>query len=135
MTFLLVLRALRLFPADVSPLICSFVGWTRSDWRTCKREESDLIARFNHWTKRVLNNEARDWSPGVKMNFPILFHQNELEYYLEEWTLLGRWSIILFTRDHDFWFRSRKLWVVPRDDYLRWYRMDFLWRHHERRLS
>ena len=133
MTFLLVLQALSSFPSDVAPIICSFVGWTRANWRTCRKHESDLIAGFNHWTKRVLNDDALDWHyPGVKMVFPISFNQQELDYYLEEWTMLGRWSIILFTREHDFWFHSRKLWVVPVDDYRRWYRMDFLWRRHSR---
>jgi hypothetical protein len=83
-----------------------------------------------------LNDDALDWNyPGVKMVFPIPFHQKELDYYLEHWTMFGRWSIILFTREHDFWFHSRKMWLVPCDDFRKWYRQDLLWRHHQQKLS
>lgn len=136
MTFLLVFRALKHVPTDVSQLICSFVGWTRPDWRTCKRHEADLISGFNHWTKRVLNDDALDWHyPGIKMQFPIPFHQKELEYYLKDWTMFGRWMLISFTKGNEFWFHSRKMWVEPRDDYKHWYRWDFLWRHHQQKLT
>lgn len=130
MAFLLVFKQ---FPAELSRIICSFLG-TRLDWRTCKRPEADLITGFNHWTKRVLNG-ALDWRPGFKMQFPIPFHPKELDYYLEHWTLFGRWTLISFTRGNEFWFHSRKMWVEPRDDYSHWYRWDFLGRHHQQKLT
>lgn len=131
MTFLLILKQL---PWDLTPLICSFLG-TRYDWRTCKRREADLITGFNQWTKRVLKNDALDWRPGFKMQFPIPFHQKELNYYLEEWTMFGRWILISFTKGNEFWFHTRKMWVEPRDDHSHWYRWDFLGRHHQQKLS
>lgn len=135
MTNLLTKRALLQFPCELSPLILSFLG-LRKDWRTCKKHEAELISRFSVWTKRVLNDEALDWYyPGAKVEFPIMFSQSELNAYLD-WSLFGRWYLILLTRDNFYWHQTRQIMDEPAfhmEDYKNWYECEFLWHHNQRR--
>jgi len=136
MTILLTQRVLQRLPADLSPTVFSFLG-IRKDWRTCKNHEASLIQDYNAWTKRVLNDDALDWDyPGIKKEFPILFSQAELNVYLD-WSLFGRWHLILLTRKDAYWHQTREI-VHSRafhmDDYKRWYKWEFLWFHNEKRM-
>lgn len=110
-------------PSDVSPIIRSFLALTRHDWRTCRKHEADLVSRYNRWTKRVLDDDALDWyCPGVLMLFPIMFSQNELDVYLNEWTLFGRWYIISLTRDNIYWHLERRvIYHHVTENYKKWY--------------
>ena len=134
MTILLTKRVLLQFPADLSPVIFSFLGF-RKDWRTCKKHEADLISDYSAWTKRVLNDDALDWYyPGAKVEFPIMFSQAELNEYLE-WSLFGRWYLILRTRDDMYWHQTREVVNEPafHVDYKLWYEWEFLWHHNQKR--
>jgi hypothetical protein len=134
----LLFHVLQHFPKDLSPLIRSFVG-TRDDWRTCKKHESSLIAGFNLWTKRVLDDDALDWFyPEIKMTFPIVFHQKELDIYLEDWTMFGRWRIILLTRRNSYWHLVREIVYEPAghmEDYRKWYVHEFFRFHNDHRRA
>ena len=102
---ILLLRVVNLFPSDLSPLLKGFI--LRPDWRTCRVHESRLIKEVNHWTKRVLNDDALDWyDPRIPLDFPILFSQFELDTYLE-WTLYGRWYLIQRTKKDTYWHLTR----------------------------
>ena len=105
-------------------------------WRTCKKPEADLITQYNAWTKRVLNDEELDWYyPGAKVEFPILFSPIELNEYLE-WSLFGRWYLILLTRDNFYWHQTRKIVDEPAfhmENYQLWYEWQFLWFHNQSR--
>lgn len=82
-------------------------------WRTCKKTEADLITQYNAWSKRVLNDEELDWYyPGAELEFPILFSPMELDEYLN-WSLFGRWYLILLTRDNFYWHQTRKIVDEP----------------------
>jgi len=137
MTILLSKRVFLSFPDELSPLLFSFLGY-RNDWRTCKKHEADLITAYNRWTKRVLDDDALDWYyPGVKVDFPILFSQAELNVYLE-WSLFGRWYLILLTRDNMYWHQTRAKVHGPAfhmENYKRWYEWEFLWFHQSRRFK
>ena len=133
MTILLTNRILNMagLPADLSPTVFSFLG-IRNDWKTCKKHESALITNYSSWTKRVLDDDALDWYyPGTKVEFPIMFSQNELNVYLD-WSLFGRWYLILLTRDDMYWHQSRTI-IEPLEDYKLWYKWEFLWFHNEHR--
>lgn len=94
------------FPSDLSHLIHGFI--LRPDWRTCRVHESQLIKQFNLWTNRVLNDDALDWyDPDFKLEFPIVFSQKELDIYLKEWTLVGRWYLIQRTKRDYYWHLYR----------------------------
>jgi hypothetical protein len=135
MTILLAKRVFMQFPADLSPHLFSFLGF-RTDWRTCKKNEADLISAFSAWTRRVLDDDALDWYyPGAKVEFPIMFSQAELNVYLE-WTLFGRWYLILLTRDNFYWHQTREIMDEPAfhmEDYKNWYEWEFLWHHNQKR--
>jgi hypothetical protein len=126
------LLLLRLFPADLSRLIRGFV--IRPDWQTCRAHESQLIKDFNRWTKRVLDDDALDWyDTNLRMEFPILFNQKELDIYLKEWTLFGRWYLILRTRKDYYWHSYAPTHNI--DVYTDWYAWTFYkihnhWRNH-----
>ena len=128
-------KVLAKFPSDLSTLIISFI--IRTDWRTCKRHESELVSFYNKWTQRVLDDDATDWFyPELNLTFPIMFNQKELEVYLEDWTLFGRWWIILMTRKDHYWNQSRDIFYghAPDSiDYKKWYRWEFFWYHNEPR--
>jgi len=128
MTILLTQRVLQRLPSDVSPTVFSFLG-IRKDWRSCKKHESDIIAAYNDWTKRVLNDDALDWYyPGAKVEFPMMFSQMELDEYLD-WSLCGRWYLILLTRDNFYWHQTRVKVYDPDMDYRDWYLWQFRWFH------
>ena len=128
-------KVLALFPSDLSPLIKSFIF--RLDWKTCRKHESDLISFYNKWTKRVLSDDATDWfHPGIRLNFPIMFNQKELDVYLEDWTMFGRWWIILMTRKDSYWNQRRVIFYGPAPhsiEHTHWYRWEFFWYHNEHR--
>lgn len=133
MTILLIQRVISRLPSDLSPTVFSFLG-IRKDWRTCRNHESALIQQYNTWTKRVLNDDALDWYyPGAKVEFPIMFSQYELNVYLD-WSLFGRWYLILRTREDMYWHHAREL-VERRylDEDYNWYEMEFIWLHNEHR--
>jgi hypothetical protein len=60
------------FPEDVLQIIRVYAKprWTRPDWRTCKREESELIWRYERYIRDVLSfifydhvlSETTQWS-------------------------------------------------------------------------
>ena len=134
MTILLTHAVLRRLPAELSPTVFSFLG-IRKDWRTCKKHEADLLADYNLWTKRVLDDDAMDWYyPGVKMEFPILFSQAELNVYLD-WSLFGRWYLIFLTREDMYWHQTRQTVNEPAFpmEYRMWYKWEFLWFHNQKR--
>lgn len=134
MTILLTQRVLHRLPSDVSPTVFSFLG-IRKDWRTCKKHEADLISAYNVWTKRVLNDDALDWYyPGAKVEFPIMFSEMELNEYVN-WSLFGRWYLILLTRDDCYWYQTRDTVYEPafQRDYKQWYQWEFLWFHNQSR--
>jgi hypothetical protein len=124
-----VARVLYQLPSDLSPLIRSFLCETRKDWRTCRRHEARLIRDFNDWTNRVLKDETVTWYyPGIFMSFPIIFSQDELDLYLE-WTMFGRWFLILRTREDLYWSETQ---TEPHDhpfEYPSWYLREFRWFH------
>ena len=39
-------QALARLPSELNPLIVSFIGGTRLDWRTCKKKEAYVIYQF-----------------------------------------------------------------------------------------
>jgi len=120
-------HVLHKFPADLSPLIKGFI--VRPDWRTCKAHESRLIKDCNLWTKRVLNDDALDWYDSrLKMEFPILFSQKELDVYLE-WSLFGRWYLIQRTKKDNYWYSFTR--CVEVKDYKSWYARSFHDLHNE----
>lgn len=128
-------QVLSQLPADLSPLIKSFLF--RPDWRTCRKHESDLVSGYNKWTKRVLDDDALDWYyPGIKSIFPIIFNQKELDVYME-WTMFGRWWIILMTRKNQYWNLGREVFFERERDieYQRWYLWEFFWHHNEWRRN
>jgi len=121
---------LHAFPIELSRKIRGFI--LRPDWRTCRVHESQLIQNFNLWTKRVLNDDALDWyDSNFKLEFPILFSQRELDIYLKEWTLVGRWVLIQLTKKDYYWHLNR---VAPIATEFNWYSVAFhkihhAWRH------
>jgi hypothetical protein len=120
-----------LLPVELTRLIRDFV--MRHDWRTCKLHESRLIKDFNHWTKRVLNDDALDWyHTTLKMEFPIVFSQKELDVYLKEWTLVGRWYLIQRTKKENYWYLSR---IAPVATEFNEYAVAFHHLHHGWRRS
>ena len=124
---ILLLRVVNQFPSDLSPLLKGFM--LRPDWRTCRVHESRLIKESNHWTKRVLNDDALDWyDPRIQLEFPIVFTQYELDIYLE-WTLYGRWYLIQRTKKDAYWHLSRT------HDHSNWYAISFQEHHHAWRKS
>ncbi len=125
---LLFLRVLNLFPLDLSRHIRQFL--LRTDWRSCRSHEANLIGKFNQWTKRVLDDDALDWFDSrIKIEFPIVFGQKELDVYLKEWNLFGRWYLILQTQKDYYWHLSRTF-TVNKYDYIQWYRQSFHELHH-----
>jgi len=122
---ILLLRVLSRYPSDLFPLLYQFL--LRPDWRTCQSHVASLVRDHNRWTQRVLDDDAMDWyDPRLKMEFPILFSQKELNVYLKEWTLFGRWYLILRTKRDNYWYLSR---VVA--DYKDWYARSFYDHHYE----
>ena len=118
---ILTLRVLSRYPSDLIPLFHHFL--LRSDWRTCQAHVASLIRDFNHWTKRVLDDDALDWyHPTIKMEFPMMFTQKEVDVYLKEWTLFGRWYLILRTKRDNSWYLSRDAPVATE---FNWYAVAF----------
>ena len=116
-----VARVLHQLPSDLSPIIRSFLCETRRDWRTCRRHEACLIRDFNDWSKRVLGGETVTWYyPGIFMRFPVVITPVELEIYLE-WTLFGRWFLILRTREDFYWSDSDAVRLNHPLEYPTWY--------------
>jgi len=76
-------------PEDVLQLIRAFAKpkWTRPDWRTCKRYESEQIRRYDRFIRYV-------WS--------IVFYENALLEETNQWTLYGS-TYLLFTLKHLLW--------------------------------
>lgn len=118
-------------PPELIALIRSFL--IRHDWRTCRSHEAKLISSFNDWTKHTIDHDTNDWFyPGVYMSFPIAFSKKELDVYLNQWTLFGRWYIILLTRYNNYWFLKRKIVYKPDEafyDFKDWYQVHFLLLH------
>lgn len=58
MTVLAIRRAtqqvLHRLPSDLTPMIRSWIGGTRSDWRTCKQQEAHLIEDYNEGIRRFV---------------------------------------------------------------------------------
>jgi hypothetical protein len=118
---ILLLRVLHRYPSVLSQHIGDYI--LRSDWRTCRLHEATLIRDWNGWTKRVLDDDALDWyDPRIKMEFPIVFSQKELDVYLNEWTLFGRWYLILRTKRDNAWYLSRN---APLSTEYNWYACAF----------
>ena len=118
---ILLLRVLHRYPAELSQHIGGYI--LRSDWRTCRAHEASLIRECNGWTKRVLDDEEPYWyDKCYKMEFPILFRQKELDVYLNDWTLFGRWYLILRTKRNNGWYLSRD---APLATEFNWYACAF----------
>jgi len=118
---ILLLRVLHRYPAELSQHIGGYI--LRSDWRTCRAHEASLIRDWNGWTKRVLVDEEPYWYDNdFKMEFPILFRQKELDIYMNEWTLFGRWYLILLTKRDNSWYLSRN---APLATEFNWYACAF----------
>lgn len=116
-----VARVLYKLPSEVSLFIRSFLCETRKDWRTCRTHESCLIRDFNEWSKRVLGGKTVTWYyPGIFMPFPVAIGPDELEIYLD-WTLFGRWFLILRTREDFYWSDSDAVHLTHPLDYPIWY--------------
>jgi hypothetical protein len=67
--------------------------------------------------------------------FPIMFGEVELNEYLN-WSLFGRWYLILLTRDNFYWHQTREIVDEPAfhmEDYQLWYEWQFLWFHNQSR--
>jgi len=125
---ILLLRVLNYFPLDLSRQIGEFL--LRPDWRSCRTNEATLIRTYNQWTKQVLDDDALDWYDSrIKIEFPILFSQKELDIYLKEWNLFGRWYLILQTKKNYYWHLSQSF-PDSDYDYLQWYRQSFHEIHH-----
>ena len=101
------------FPADLTPLIHSFVRHvTRSDWKTCKCLESSLI---RHHTEEIL---------------PICvesFTDEECEEIFT-WTLAGQKIMLKKTSPQNHWTHHRFPFQSPdpNEDVL-WYPQRLLW--------
>jgi len=71
----------------------------------------------------VLDDDALDWyHPKIKMEFPMMFTQKEVDVYLKEWTLFGRWYLILRTKRDNSWYLSRDAPVATE---FNWYAVAF----------
>ncbi len=70
------------FPEDVLQVIRAFSKpkWTRPDWRTCKRYESEQIKRYGRFIRYVKS---------------IVFYENALLEETEQWTLYGSVYLLL----------------------------------------
>jgi len=58
MTVLAIRRAtqqvLHRLPSDLIPMIRGWIGGTRSDWRTCKQPEAQIIKEYNEGMRRFV---------------------------------------------------------------------------------
>ena len=58
MTVLAIRRAtqqvLHRLPSDLTPMIRGWIGGTRSDWRTCKQPEAQIIKEYNEGIRRFV---------------------------------------------------------------------------------
>ncbi len=125
-------KVLQYLPHDLFPILLSYI--IRPDWRSCRAHEAKHITAFNRWTKRVLDDDALDWYyPGVHIQFPIMFCQKELDVYMNDWTLFGRWFLILLTREDTYWHLARDFTVQFTNNYRKWYKMEFLSYHNDHR--
>jgi hypothetical protein len=109
-------QALLPIPADLTPLVKSFVGHvTRSDWKTCKVVESNLI-----------KCHAEEIPRGCNMSFA------EDEYdEIKTWTLAGQKLILKKT--NEWTHQPFPMWPPePMEDFDQWYQQHLLWHRYGR---
>jgi hypothetical protein len=110
---LLTTKALSHLPADLSPLVHSFVGPTRPDWRTCKRNESGLLRKYAENFHEI---------------YVYCFTEEECEE-LDTWTLAGQKLMTKKTTERDHWTNQPFPHDDPEqiEDYDTWYPQRLLW--------
>ena len=112
-------QALLPIPADLIPWVKSFVGHvTRSDWKTCKVVESNLI-----------KCHAEEIPRGCTLSFA----EDEWEE-IKTWTLAGQKLILKKTNDWNHWTHQPfPMWPPePMEDFDNWYQQRLLWHRYGR---
>ena len=102
-------------PADLVPIIKSYMNKTRLDWRTCKRHEAELI-------------RGLECVNVIEVRHGGLY---EVDPEMLRWTLAGRLFISKIFEDCPLW---ANMTYYPQftpppltEDYTRWYILQYRW--------
>ena len=76
-------QALARLPSDLNPLITSFIGGTRLDWRTCKEKEAYVIYEYTE-RRRLFVQELmeRRRRREIPLNYSIYVYRPWYSYLL-----------------------------------------------------
>ncbi len=99
-----------ILPDDVLAIVRAYskpIG-TRVDWRTCKREEADLIYSFDYHITDVIP-------------------RNLLHHEVLEWSLFGKLWLISAPHHHLYARYRPRLPPPEMEDYLLWYQYRIQW--------
>ena len=76
-------QALARLPSELNPLIVSFIGGTRLDWRTCKEKEAYVIYEYNEgmrlFVQELMERRRHRVQP---LNYPICVYRTWYSYLL-----------------------------------------------------
>jgi hypothetical protein len=76
-------QVLARLPSDLNPLITSFIGGTRLDWRTCKEKEAYVIYEYNEgmrlFVQELMERRRHRVQP---LNYPICVYRTWYSYLL-----------------------------------------------------
>jgi hypothetical protein len=88
-------QVLARLPSDLSPLITSFIGGTRLDWRTCKQKEAYVIYEYNEGIRLFVQElRARRRTRQIQPKYPIWVYRTWnscllwWELFVAIWTLM-----------------------------------------------
>jgi hypothetical protein len=102
-------------PADLLPMIKSYMNKTRLDWRTCKSREAALIRGLE--CENVIEVRHGEFY--------------EVDPEMLRWTLAGRLFISKIFEDCPLWanmtYYPQLTPPPPMDDYTRWYILQYRW--------
>jgi hypothetical protein len=73
-------QALARLPSDLNPLIASFIGGTRLDWRTCKKKEAYVIYEYNEGIRLFVQELMRRRQ--IPLKYPICVYRPWYSYLL-----------------------------------------------------
>jgi hypothetical protein len=89
-------QALARLPSDINPLIVSFIGGTRLDWRTCKKKEAYVIYEYTE-SRRLFVQELmeRRRRREIPLNYMICVYRPWYSYILC-WNLFADFCVRLW---------------------------------------
>jgi len=89
MTVLAIRRAtqqvLHRLPSDLIPLIRGWIGGTRSDWRTCKQPEAQIIKEYNEGMRRFVQELMARRRQRQSLGSPLSLSYHFKYYIYRNW--------------------------------------------------